>query len=102
MPVVPGETGQLIVSLAAATALPTPTVTITVQYFNALGVFLGFGSLENIAPSLPLVTTSTWRAVYDVPLTVPALAATALILINALPAAGTFDVLVDDVQLILM
>jgi len=101
VPVVPGENGQLVLSLAKESALAAPIVTLTVQYYTAGGIFLGFGALENIQPDgLPIVTAQTWKTVYSIVFTVPATAAAALIVINALPAAGTSSVAVDDVELV--
>lgn len=101
IPVVPGENGRLVLSLAKESALVAPVVTVTVQYYTAGGTFLGFGVLENIQPDgLPIVTTQTWKTVYSISSTVPATAATALIVINALPTVATSSVAVDDVELV--
>lgn len=101
VPVIPTETGQLILSLAKDSALPAPIVTVTVQYYTAAFAFLGFGLLENIQPDgLPLSSAQTWKTVYATVSTVPATAVNALIVINALPAAGTSAVSVDDVELV--
>jgi len=101
LPVNPGDNGQLVLSLAKETGAPSPIVTVTVQYYSAAGTFLGFGTLENIQPDgLPRVNAQTWKTVYAIALTVPPTAAAALIVINALPAAGSSSVSVDDVELV--
>lgn len=45
-----GESFEVLVSLAKTSVLPSPAVTITVNYYDASFVFLGSGLLVNVLP----------------------------------------------------
>lgn len=100
VPITAGDNLELLFSLAKLGALPNPIVSTSVSYYDALFNFLGTGLIvNNISSRLPdAATDDTWLEVYNVTTPAPAGTTQALIAINALPQAGTADVLVDDVE----
>jgi hypothetical protein len=95
----PPERYEFLVSLAKAGTNPSPPLSLSVAYYNASFVFLGYGLIINIpANQLPNVAMETWLEINQTTSPIPLGTTQALVLINKLPLAGSADVLVDDVS----
>ncbi|TSB46075.1 NTTRR-F1 domain, partial [Alkalicoccobacillus porphyridii] len=96
-----GESFEVLVSLAKTSALPSPQVTLTVEFFDGGGVSLGTGLLVDVtSDGLPEVTASTWLSVYQTTESAPLSTVSATITIEVLPSAGAADIIVDDVAMV--
>ncbi|CAG7651195.1 hypothetical protein PAESOLCIP111_06266 [Paenibacillus solanacearum] len=101
VPVAPGESFELIVSLAKLGAAVSPPVTLTVGYYNAVFAFLGYGLITSIpAGRIPDNNEADWTVIYQTTSTAPAGTTQALVLINKLPLSGSADMFVDDAALL--
>lgn len=104
VPITAGNNLELLFSLAKIGALPSPTVSTSIAYYDAVFNFLGFGLIvNNISSRIPDVTTNdTWLELYNATSPAPAGTTQALITIDALPQAGTANILVDDIEALLV
>ncbi|MGN7310118.1 NTTRR-F1 domain [Alkalicoccobacillus gibsonii] len=96
-----GESFEVLASLAKTSALPSPAVTITVDYYDASFLLLGSGLLVNVlSDGVPEVTAATWLTVYETTEVVPPGTAFATITLSVAASVGTADIVVDDVSMI--
>lgn len=104
VPITAGNNLELLFSLAKVGALPSPTLSTSIAYYDAVFNFLGFGLIvNNISSRIPDVTTNdTWLELYNATSPAPAGTTQALITIDALPQAGTANILVDDIEALLV
>ncbi len=99
----PGESFEFLVSLAKIGAGISPPVSLFISYYDSSLIFLGYGLITNIpTDSLPDVDENIWLEIYETTNPTPAGATKALVLINKLPQAGSTDIVVDDVSLIVV
>lgn len=102
VPASPGENFEVFVSLADSGPANSAFVSVTVQYYSATFTFLGYGLILNIPSGrLPNAANETWLELYQTTTAAPAGTTQALVLVNKLPQAGSPNVLVDDVALLL-
>lgn len=102
VPATPGAACELLVSLSDTGALPSPFVSVSVGYYDAEFRFLGHGLIHSFYSNrLPDCPDSTWLAARPIAVSAaPVHAAQAQLFIGKLPAAGSPDLFVDDVQLV--
>lgn len=101
VPVEPGDSFELLVSLAKSDAAVSPPVSITVGYYSAAFAYLGSGLSAYLPPDrLPDNAEDNWIELYLTVSPAPAEATQALILINKLPLAGSSDMVLDDIALL--
>ncbi|MGK9183779.1 NTTRR-F1 domain [Priestia filamentosa] len=101
IPVNPGDTFELLVSLAKVGFAQAAPIQIQVIYLNSLSNSLGNGLFTNIPVNrIPTGDNRTWLEIYQTTTPAPLGSTQAFVLINTGPQAGTADILVDDVALL--
>ncbi|MFZ7102488.1 MAG: NTTRR-F1 domain, partial [Peptococcaceae bacterium] len=101
VPVNAGEKYEFLVSLAKVGLLPSPQVSLSIPFYDANFNFVGYELITVIdTDRIGKVEEDDWLEVYVTTGPAPAGAAQALVLVNKLPAAGTAEIIVDDVALL--
>ncbi|WP_412762099.1 NTTRR-F1 domain, partial [Priestia endophytica] len=101
VPVNPGDTFELLVSLAKVGLDQAAPIQIQVVYLNDLSNSLGNGLFINIPVNrIPTADNNTWLEIHQITTPAPPSATQAFVLINTGPQVETADILVDDVSLL--
>ncbi|MBJ6361208.1 NTTRR-F1 domain [Paenibacillus sp. GCM10012307] len=101
VPVTAGDTPQFQFALAKVGASPAPSVLVQVSYWDSSFTQLAQGLTLLVTPDqIPAVASEAWAVLSSAVSPAPEGAVVAFLLINTLPAAGSADVLVDDVGLL--
>ena len=99
----PGSQFQFKVSLAKAEQKPAPPITLAIAYQSSTYVFFDYGiKIELRYNQLPYPLEENWLDITEILTSPPPNAVYAQVLITKSPAAGTADVLIDDIELIEM
>ncbi|WP_454871121.1 NTTRR-F1 domain [Priestia megaterium] len=102
VPLNPGESMEVLASFAKVGTAPSTPVFIQVTFYDSLSNFLGAGLGTTIpVDHIPTADNDTWLEIYQTTTPAPPNTAQAFILIYTSPQAGTANVLVDDVALLL-
>lgn len=93
----PGDTFELMFSIARDTAGTTSTVSVSIAYFSATNAFLGYGLVENVR--VPDAAVRVYQLVDGVASPAPAGTVRAQLAVTRLAATGTAGVFVDQIVL---
>ncbi|MEH7521557.1 NTTRR-F1 domain, partial [Priestia megaterium] len=101
VPLNPGESMEVLASFAKVGTAPSTPVFIQVTFYDSLSNFLGPGLGTTILGGrIPTADNNTWLEIYQTTTPAPPNTTQAFILIYTSPQAGTANVLVDDVALL--
>jgi hypothetical protein len=101
VPLNPGARMEVLVSFAKVGTAPSTPVFIQVTFYDSLSNFLGPGLGTTIPGGrIPTVNNDNWLEIYQTTTPAPPNTTQAFILIYTVPQAGTANVLVDDVALL--
>ncbi|MED3977174.1 NTTRR-F1 domain [Priestia megaterium] len=101
VPLNPGESMEVLASFAKVGTAPSTPVFIQVTFYDSLSNLLGPGLGTTIpGGQIPTVNNDTWLKIDQTTTPAPPNTTQAFILIYTVPQAGTANVLVDDVALL--
>lgn len=102
VPLNPGERMEVLASFAKVGTAPSTPVFIQVTFYDSLSNFLGAGLGTTIpVDHIPTADNDTWLEIYQTTTPAPPNTTQAFILIYTSLQAGTANVLVDDVALLI-
>lgn len=97
VPATPGDTFELLLSIGRDAAGTTPIVSISIAYYDAGNVLLGFGLLDNIR--VPDAAVQIYQLIDSITSPAPAGTVRAQLTITRLGATGSAAIFVDQVVL---
>ncbi|MBG9789037.1 collagen like protein [Brevibacillus laterosporus] len=101
IPVTPGDSFELFLSIAKLGNLVSPQVNIALLYLDVATIPVGIGlNLTIPVGHLPDNTANIWTTIYETTSVVPATATQALLIINKIAALSTADIVVDDIGIL--